>query len=457
MIDPRLQEAVRAVLGDTGDGAATPDNAAEDNAAGQPDGSDAAGQSGEWNPDDSAAPADTAGLPPSADKAALIHLAAEQDPRMAPIAEAASSEIRIGPDGTITASPALRTAMRALVPGRDKAPSGANRVIGGWLTADATTAAPVTETSTYFTLSHWHWLAAMNLVRAIPADLGPTYPHLFISEAQIIHDLKAWSALDEHGKLTTEAEAMFGAVTGHAELTLYGTVLLYAQRRDPVKLPEMLKEFGLEAAVRDVPRVTFAIGITDREVVTALVNNTTVVFTRRLRRDEDTADAAAAVLELLDPDNQWPPYPLATPIVLPGELVDQLATGKDTGLLIDTEPGEDATEEEQDKDAAKRDKVRNSVRSVLGAAKTPAAAAEAIAEIASSTTHALAQITVRTSEVDVSRTDPGALAVVFLRDRGAVASYPSGTGQFRRITYVAANAPGITTGISVLRDSYRRG
>lgn len=376
---------------------------------------------------------------------------------MAPIAEAATSEIRVAPDGTITASPALRAAMRALVPGRDKAPAGANRVIGGWLTADATTAAPVTETSTYFSLSHWHWLAAMNLVRAIPADLGPTYPHLFISESQIVHDLKAWSALDDDGKLTSEAADMFGAVTGHAELTVFGTVLLYAQRRDPVKLPEMLKEFGLEAAVRDVPRVTFAIGITEREVVTALVNNSTVVFTRRLRRGEATADAAAAVLELLDPDGAWPAYPLATPIVLSGDVVDQLATGEDTAGLIDTEPGEDATEAEQDEDTTRRDKVRKGVRAVLGAAKVPAAAAEEIAEIAASTTHALAQITVRTSDVDVARTGPGALAVVFLRGRGAVASYPSGSDQFRRITYVAANASGIKTGISVLRDNYRRG
>lgn len=168
-------------------------------------------------------------------RAALINLAAEYNPAMAPIAEAATSELRITADGTLTASPALRAAMRSLVPGRDKAPAGAYRAITGWLTADTTDTAPVTATSDYFTVSHWHWMAAKDLIRRMPAELGPTFPHLCVSEAQIIHDLKAWSALDGHGRLTGEATEMFGAVTGYAELTVYGTVLLYAPATRPCR------------------------------------------------------------------------------------------------------------------------------------------------------------------------------------------------------------------------------
>jgi len=388
-------------------------------------------------------------------RAALINLAAEYNPAMAPIAEAATSELRITADGTLTASPALRAAMRSLVPGRDKAPAGAYRAITGWLTADTTDTAPVTATSDYFTVSHWHWMAAKDLIRRMPAELGPTFPHLCVSEAQIIHDLKAWSALDGHGRLTGEAAEMFGAVTGYAELTVYGTVLLYAQRRAPVELPAALEELGLAAAVRNLPRVTFVTGVAAREVVCALVNGTTVVFTRRLRRTAPVADAAAAVLDLLDPDGQWPAYSLATPIVLPGGVVEGLATGSATAGLIDTEPGEDATDAERAADAARRDKVRKGTRTVLAAARTPTAAAEAIAEIAASTTHALAQITVRTADVDVSRTDSGALALVFLRGRGIVASYPSGSGHLRRVTYTPGNISGIEAAIHALSTAYR--
>ncbi|MFA5709945.1 hypothetical protein [Mycolicibacterium sp.] len=452
MIDPRLQDLI--------DGSASADTNADTDA----DTEDA--PLSDTDADTEAAPipetsADTEGAPLSDTSTAsldeLMKLAAQHDPSMAPIAEAAASEIRIGTDGTITASPALRTAMRALVPGPDSAPAGTSRVIAGWLTDDNTASAPVTETSPYFTVSHWHWLAAQNLVRRIPADLGPTFPHLFGSEAQIIHDLKAWSALDEKGALTSEAAEMFGAVTGHAELTAYGTVLLYAQRREPVKLPAELEEFGLAAAVRNVPRVTFAVGATEREVVSAVVNNSTVVFSRRLRRTDTTADVAAGIVEVLDPDGQWPVYPLTAPIVLPASVTEELATNPDTAGLLDTEPGEDATNEERAADAARRERIRKVARAVLGSARTPAAAAEAIAEIATATTHALAQITVRTSDVDVSRTDPGALAVIFLRDRGVLASYPSGSGQWRRITYTRGNVSGITDGITALRNAYRGG
>ena len=389
---------------------------------------------------------------------ALIDLAAEHNPEMAPIAEAAKSEIHVGADGTLIVSPALRAAMRALVPGRDKAPTdGMHRSIGEWLSADNTVAAPVTETSPYFTVSHWHWLAATGKVRRMPAELGPTFPHLLTSEAQITHDLTAWSALDPQGRLTAEAEAMFGAVTGHANLTVYGTVLLYGQRRAPAELPPELKEFGLEAAVRDVPRVTFVIGLTTREVVCALVNNISVVFTRRLRRADEATDAATAILELLNPDGRWPAYPLPRPIVLPAAVVDELASDKDSVTLFDADPDADADADALRADADARERARTATTRVLRAAKTPAAAQSTIADIASSTTHALAQITVSTRDVDVPRGDPGALALVFLRDKGIVASYPTSSGKFRRITYTAGNATGITSGINALIGAYNGG
>jgi hypothetical protein len=345
---------------------------------------------------------------------------------------------------------ALRAEMATGVPGRDKAPEGPLRTIGGWLSVPAESG-PVTETSPWFTVSHWHWLAANDLVRQIPADLGPTLPHLFVSESQIIHDLTEWSALDSSGQITDEAAQMFAAVTGDAELTLYGTVLLYAHRREPVELPSELKEFGLEAAVRNVPRVTFSIGVTGQEVVTTLVNNATVVFTRRHRRTEPVPDAASALRDLLDPTGDWQPHPMTGPVTLPIDAVDQLATGADTAGVIDEEPGEDATDEQRAADADRRKKVDKSVRAVMRKARIPTGAAEDVASIATATTDALAQVTLRTRSVDVPRGEPAAVAIAFLRDRGVVVSYPNGSGPNRHITYVSGNQSGIATGIEALR------
>ena len=346
---------------------------------------------------------------------------------------------------------ALRAQMQAAVPGRDKAPEGEHRLIGGWLTASTAESAPVTGTSPWFTVSHWHWLAAKGMVPQMPYELGPTLPYLFTSESQIVHDLSEWSALDSRGEITAEAAAMFAAVTGDATLTLYGTVLLYAQRREPVEIPFELREFGLEAAVRNVPRVTFAIGLTDQEVVTALVNNSTVVFSRRHRRSELVPDAAGALQGLLDPAGAWTPYPMTGAVTLAADAVEALATGPDTAGVIDEEPGEDATDTERAADAERRKTIDKAVHTTLTRARIPTGAAADIAGIATATTDALAQITLRTREVDVPRGDPAALAIAFLRNRGVVASYPSGSGSNRHITYVTGNRSGIESGIEALR------
>ena len=386
--------------------------------------------------------------------AAPLHIEVNDAPAVEPV-----HPCRVSSAARPSAAPSaeLRAQMRAEVPGRDKAPAGPHRNIAEWLTADADTAAPVTETSPWFTISHWHWLAAKGMVRHLPAEMGPTFPHLFLSEAQIIHDLTAWSALDVRRRITPEAEEMFGAVSGAAEMTLYGTVLLYAHRRAPVTLPAELKEFGLEAAVRNVPRVSFAIGLTERETVTALVNNLSVVFTRQLRRGDAADDAAGALLRLLDPEGNWPTYPLSTPITLPAEVAEQLATSEETSGVIDSEPSEDATEKERADDLEKRKRIVSGARKVLRGARIPSGSAEVIADIAGSTTDALAQVTLRTRDVDVSRGEPGALAINFLRNKGAVASYPSGNGQFRRILFVSGNLSGISTGIATLRRGFTGG
>jgi hypothetical protein len=139
------------------------------------------------------------------------------------------------------------------------------------------------------------------------------------------------------------------------------------------------------------------------------------------------------------------------PVTLPISAVDQLATGADTAGVIADEPDEDATDEQRAADTARRKKVDKSVRSVMRKAQIPTGATEDITRIATATTDALAQVTLRTRSVDVPRGEPAAVAIAFLRNRGVVVSYPSGSGPNRHITYVSGNRSGVETGIEALR------
>ena len=353
------------------------------------------------------------------------------------------------PAGSGNVAPPSETT--AGVPGPDQAPPGDYGVVGSWLSVSTTPGPAVTGTSPCFTVTHWHWMAAKGMVPPVPAELGVLLPPVVSSEAQLAHDLTVWEVLDGRGDITDEASQMFAAVSGAAALTLYGTVLLYAHRRAPVELPHKLKEFGLEAAVRNVPRVSFSIGVTGREVVTVVVNNGSVWFTRRYRRVGVDDDAAAALWSLLDPAGAWDPYPLATPITLPGEAVELLTTDPDTAGVIDDEPDEDAPAEQRAADEARRRKVSEGARRILGGAGVTSGSTRAIADIAAATTDALAQVVVRSNAVDIPRGEPAALAISFLRGKGVVTSHPVGSGRWRRTIVASGNADGITSGIAVLR------
>lgn len=329
------------------------------------------------------------------------------------------------------------------------------RLIGGWLTAGGDTTAPVTSVSPSFTVSHWHWLAAKGYVRRMPNMLGPTLPYLGMSEGQIVHDLRAWSVFDDAGDITAEAADMFAAITGQAQITLFGTVLLYGLRRPTPQLPKQLVELNLSCAVRGVPRVTFVVGITDREAVSALVNNHVVTVQRRLRRASPTRDAAMEVRGLLDPTGQWPVFPMRSPVTITADVAKQLSADPATAPLLDTEPAADATDEVRVADAEKRKKISAGVQRIAKSAKVAPASAQVLSDIATDTVHAMAQICLRTSDIDVARGDPAALAISFLRNRGTVASYPTGNGAWRRITYVPADVDGIERGIGALHALYR--
>jgi protein-disulfide isomerase-like protein with CxxC motif len=339
--------------------------------------------------------------------------------------------------------------------GHDNSATHTYRKVGERLSVSADTSAPVTGTSEWSTVSHWHWLAATGHVRQIPKMLGPTLPYLFLSEAQIVHDLTEWSVLDGDGNITDEAAAMFAAVSGSANLTLFGTVLLHSQRHPTPQLPKQLVALNLQHAVRAIPRVTFSIGITDREVVSALMNNHRVYFQRRLRRATETRDAAVAVRELLDPGDDWPAFTMRTPVTVTSKVMAQLAADPSTSAVLDTEPAADAPDEVRVADTEKRQEVRKEVKRIAKSANVSSESADLLADIAASTTHTLAEICLRTSDVDVSRGDRASLALTFLQGRGAVVNYPTGNGEWRRITYVPGDVSGIEKGVEALRSIYR--
>ncbi|KXO92974.1 Uncharacterised protein (plasmid) [Tsukamurella tyrosinosolvens] len=383
-----------------------------------------------------------------------IEIAVAVDPKLTSVAEAVKGGVSAS-GGSVKASTSLRAEMSRVTSPSDLTEANADhRTIGGWLTVDNSLTAPVTSTSPYFTLSHWHWLAAKGLIQQLPADFGPTLPRLDLSEGQIVHDLTQMEALDRSGALTSEAKAMFDALSGLADVTVSGIVLLRYLRRTGVEIPSVIKEFNLEKAVRHIPRVTFRIGVTANEVVCALLNNSTFSITRSYRVAGAAEDAASALLDLLDPDRQWQPYPLKAPVVLPAATIRSLAADPETGTVIDTDPGEDATEDEREDDAARRKAIRTAVTAAATAVDVPSTAAAALADIGSATVHASAEITVATSAVDVSRAEPAALAMAFLTGKGLVLSYPRGEGATKQIVYAGGTEKRIEEAIETLRASF---
>lgn len=278
------------------------------------------------------------------------------------------------------------------------------------------------------------------VINELPYELG-TFPIVETSK-QVAQDLIDWNIVDPLTRqLTAPAQELFAGVTDY-QWALSGVLLLYDERQ-PVQavIPEEFETFGLEYAVRDIPRVGFLIGYHDETLTTLTMAGGNITIAADQVRDPSSPSSidqsiAQIVLNLCDPEKQWQPYPMPE-VAIPAETAQALATPR-----VDDE-----------KELAQQ---VGATRSALSKAKMSAATMDGLTELMRCHNVASAQIglTERTplGKRSAMHNALGLLFFVGSSKRGMVVSYPTrsfdGTGW---ITYTAATPSTIAKGIAELR------
>lgn len=176
------------------------------------------------------------------------------------------------------------------------------------------------EDDRQFDQRHLIELFNRGLINELPYELGPM--PLLPGGPEIGKDLARWNVIDGRGKLTSEAAALFAGITAYS-WAITGTVLLYNERRDiQAQIPDELLKYGLQYAIRDIPRVTFLIGVLSKTIegVAEPVISSIVQARGRLiigadqhpRTEEGAYQKVAQIVSaIIDPKRTWKPYPLA--------------------------------------------------------------------------------------------------------------------------------------------------
>jgi hypothetical protein len=180
-----------------------------------------------------------------------------------------------------------------------------------------------------FDQRHLIRLHQVGLLTELPYELGPMPSFDF--GPGIDYDLERWNLVrrdpgTEHGFSFTEEAAEVFAGVDHWDWAVWGLALLYDERpRITVDLPDEMMQYGLQYALRDIPRVTFMITVRE-DIVTVILHNSSRISIDALPAHPDPAKQIGTILrELLDPKGQWQPYPLTGEVVVPLETVTQAA------------------------------------------------------------------------------------------------------------------------------------
>lgn len=176
------------------------------------------------------------------------------------------------------------------------------------------------------------------LVNELPYELGPM-PAL-PGDPEIGQDLASWNVIDSRGRLTREAAQLFAGITGYS-WAISGTLLLYNERRDvQAKIPDEFLQYKLQYAIRDIPRVTFLIGVLSKTVegVAEPVISSIVQARGRLvigsdhypGTEEGAYEKVAQIVSaIVDPKGVWKPYPLAE-TAIPAATATAVAADRNT-------------------------------------------------------------------------------------------------------------------------------
>lgn len=286
-----------------------------------------------------------------------------------------------------------------------------------------------------FDQRHLIALYQRGLINELPIELGPM--PVFDLGPSVDEDLKRWNIVDPStNELTEPAQEYFAGLVGY-EWAVWGIVLLYNQRMEIVSdLPEEFLQYGVQYAIRDVPRVSFLIGYREGTFTTAtLAAGQLALATDRARSNTDEHRNEAVgqiIMAILDPQKQWKPHPMER-ISIPAAAAEALKR--------------DRTDDTEDVLETTRDGLRDA-----GMARTTV---RGLAEL-------LSQDNVAVSQITISRRAPqgkqtvyhNAMGVMFFvgEPGGVVVSYPSrGLDGRQWINYEPATPAAMTEAVAALR------
>lgn len=318
-------------------------------------------------------------------------------------------------------------------------------------TTDSISADPADDLADVFSIHHFVWLSRNGLVTDYPYVLGPFPATLDLAntgrfDARLKEDLQRWNVLSPEGVLNPDAEFLFNAILGSAEWMLWGTVLLHSLKTNARAEfdPKNADDFGLKHAVRDIPRVTFAIAVTEREIVTALNAPPALIFGRAPRTGDVYRQVGEIFKDMLDPEHNWSPWD-GSQLTISASNADVMAKDPKTSKMVNDETDPEAV-----------DAQTEAIEDALTELNVPSHVSKEFADLMSVPTIASAQAVLDYMGPQGTRTTSLGVGVSFLDGKGVVVSYPVGkTHRTRSLYYVPGDVKGFSDAVEALVDLAR--
>lgn len=305
---------------------------------------------------------------------------------------------------------------------------------------------PADTLADVFSIHHLVWLARNGLVNDYPYALGPFPGTLDFGDTgkfdmRIREDLERWGIIDG-GALHPDAEFLFNSILGSSEWMLWGTVLLHSLKTNATAEFNFDEDiFGLRHAVRDIPRVTFAIAVTEREIITAVNAPPALIFDRFPRTRDVHVQVGEILHDMLDPEHNWQPWD-GNQLTLTASAAKAMATNPAASKIVNGD-------EEDDHIAAQTD----ATESALLELEVPSYESKAFSKLMSAPTSASVQASIDYNSDRGMITASYCLGVTFFDGKGIVVSYPVGKSEKTRLLYyVPGDEKGFADGVKAMLD-----
>ncbi|OHU47219.1 hypothetical protein BKG82_26555 [Mycobacteroides chelonae] len=185
------------------------------------------------------------------------------------------------------------------------------------------------ENADRFDARHLMELFKRGLINEMPAELGPI--PIVDTPPSVWEDLVRWNVVDNSTfQFTSDAAKLFSGLVSY-EWALWGVVLHNNQRRKvEARLPEEFRQYGVQYAIRDIPRDTFLIAVKGTGITTivSVAGGHLEIGYDEARSSSQVFEHVARIVERIhspDKDKQWAPYPIKR-VSVPWVVSSSLAT-----------------------------------------------------------------------------------------------------------------------------------